>query len=463
MDQLESAVFRTLAEAGCVVQDAGILEALQAAGATVDRAAQTARFPKTLALETIAEQKRHSWQPPRASQPFADSEFNLDVCLHVAQFYYDWAKQERRPGNAEDFLYIVRFGDVHGGTVSHPLLLHREPPMVESLEALYLLLGHASRPGTTYMHYGQQAPYLAEIGEIWSSDRRRFLAACVFAATPLRFDRRGCSVFRAMVEHGMPGSIGTMVVSGASAPITPAGAIVTAAAEILGGWIILRVLGATPPYGAGAATGSLNMRTAHAGFGTPEAMLQDLGVVELFRRRWGGHVGVAGQADYTDAQTPGIQAAYDRSLECMWVAAVTGTHPHVGSGLLDNGKTFCLEQLVIDEYVGRAHRRIAAGLEVSGETINLDDILAVGTGQGRSHMETEHTLRHYGESYHNPLFDVSPHADGDEDARNRRVLERAHEIVVETVKKYVPPDVDADKLAAVRKVIDRARSDLVEA
>ncbi len=461
LDRLESAVFRTLSEVGCVVQDEAILDALESAGSTVDRSTQTARFPEKLALEVTAEQKRHPWQPPRATQPFAQGPFELGVGLHVAQFYYDWAKQKRRPGNVEDFLHVVRFGDGHGvGPVDHPLLLRDEPPMVECLEALYLLLEHSSRPGGTYLHYGQQAPYLAEIGEIWSNDRTRFLSACVFAATPLRFDRRGCSVFRAMVHHGLAPWVGTMAVSGASAPITPAGAIVTGAAECLAGWIILRILGTDPPYGAGVATGSLNMRTGHAGFGSPEAMLQDLGAVELCRRRWGGHVGVAGQANYTDARTPGIQAAYERSLEGLWVAAVAGSHPNVGSGLIDSGKTLCLEQLIIDEEVGRAHWRVASGLEVTDETIDLKDILAVGTGQDKSHMETEHTLKHYRECYHNRLFDVSPYADGDEDARNRRVLERAHEIVVETEKQYVPPDVDRHKLAAVRKVIDRARADL---
>lgn len=463
MDRLEAAVFRTLTEVGCVVQDGEILDALEAAGAIVDRPAETARLPESLMLETIAEQRRHPWQPPRATSPFAPPEYHLTVDLHVAQFYYDWAEQERRPGNVEDFLHVIRFGDAHGGPVSHPLLLRDEPPMVESLEALYLLLEHTRRPGMTYMHYGQQAAYLAEIGEIWEGDRKRFLSAGVFAATPLRFDRRGCSVFKGMITHDLSPGIGTMAVSGASAPITPAGAIVTAAAEILGGWTILRVLGARPPYSGGVATGSLNIRTSHAGFGSPESLLQDLGVVELSRRRWGGHTGVAGQANYTDARTPGIQAAYDRSLECMWVSAVTGTHPNLGSGLIDSGKTLCLEQLIIDEEVGRAHQCVAAGLTVTDETIALDDILTIGTGRDRSHLETEHTLQHYADRYHNRLFDVSPYAPGDEEARNRRVLERAHEIVVKTVKQYTPPDVDVDKLTAVRNVIDRARTELADA
>ena len=67
-----------------------------------------------------------------------------------------------------------------------------------------------------------------------------------------------------------------MVVSGASAPITPAGAAAVGLAEILGGWTILRALGVAPPYSGGIASGSMNMRTGAVSFGSPEAMVQDL-------------------------------------------------------------------------------------------------------------------------------------------------------------------------------------------
>jgi trimethylamine--corrinoid protein Co-methyltransferase len=460
LDRLAAGVFRTLAEAGVLIQDETIRAALAKAGAMVGGPDEPVRLPRKLVEDVIAEQVRHQAEAGREPAVSArPRKPTLGTYTHVAQFFYDWRRQERRAPTVGDFLFCLRFGDVHDpdSGVGQMLLLRDFPPVMQNLEALYLILQHANHVGGGYVHYGEQVPYLAEMGRIWAGDPRRFLGCCIFAATPLRFDERACGVMRAMAGIGLSPPIGTMVTSGASSPVTPAGAIVVAAAEILAGMAMQHALGAPAPRSAGIATGSLDLRRANSDFASPEAMLQDIGITELFDRRFGGRAGIWGCSNYTCATVPGIQAACERCFEGMWCAIARGGQPAFGSGLIESGKTLCLEQLLIDEEVARMSWHVARGIEVSDETMGLSEILEIGTGSsGRTHLETEHTLRHMREAWAPALFDRGVWAGAWDGSQDRKLLDRAHEIVLAAVARYSPPSPDEAKLRAVRKLLDGA-------
>lgn len=461
MDRLEAAVFRTLAEAGVLIQDEVIREKLAESGARVRGAAEPVLLPRKLVSEVIAEQKRHeveASETPAVSA--APQPPRLGMYTHVAQFFYDWGEQRRRVPTLDDFLFCLRFGDVHarGAGVGQMLLLRGFSPVMQNLEALYILLQNANSVGSAYVHYAEQVPYMAEIGRIWADDPRRFLGCCIFAATPLRYDERACGVMRAMAELGVSPPVGTMVTSGASSPVTTAGAIVVAVAEILAGMAMQHALGAPAPYFGGIATGSMDLRQANSDFASPEAMLQDIGVTELFDRRFGGRTGIWGGPNYTCATLPGIQAAYERCFEGMWCCLARGGQPHFGSGLIESGKTLCLEQGLIDEEVDRMHWHVARGIEVTDEAIGLGEIIDVGAGaRGHTHLETEHTLRHMREAWYPALFDRGVRDDARSGEHDRALLDRAHRIVIDTVARYTPPAPQEQKLKAVSKVLDAAR------
>jgi trimethylamine--corrinoid protein Co-methyltransferase len=462
LDRLEAAALKILDEVGLLIQDDTICAALVKAGARSAGPEQPVRLPRELVREVIAEQKKHQAAKPPAAEPripAGPTEPRLGMAVHVAQFYYDGDRKQRREPTIEDFLFCLRFGDVHCPEwgVSHMLLLRGHSPFMQNLEALYLILRHANHVGNSYVHFGEQVPYFAEIGRIWANDPFRFTGACAFAATPLRFDRRACGVIRALAEMGRAPAIGTMVTSGASTPVTPAGAVAVGAAEVLGGMTMEHALGAPGPYQGGIATGSLDMRQANADFASPEAMLQDIGICELFERRLGGHAGIWGRSDYTCATVPGIQAAYERCFEAMWYALARGDGLGFGSGLLESGKTLCLEQLLIDEEVLRMHWRVARGMAVSDETIDLPDILRIGVGNsGETHLATEHTLRHMREAWAPALFDRGVWDEAKARRADDAILDRAHQMVLDAVARYRAPSPDPAKLRAVRQVLDRA-------
>ena len=469
LDQLADATLTVLERAGVMYQSEVILEALEAAGAEVDRASQRARLPRRMIEATVERQRRRAGPegPPATRREPGPVDGPLPgIHNQVAQFYYDHERAERRAGNRQDLVRMVQFGDAldERCSVDQVLLMHEEPPPVEPLEALAVLLEHTSRPGSTYPHFAEQFPYLEEIGEIYAGDPHRFLTGGIFMVSPLRMDRRACDYMAGMVHRGLPCGVGTQPVSGVSAPVTRAGAVVVGAAEILAGWAAATALDSDLelPWGS-ICSGSVDMPTGNVTFCSPESMAQDIACVELFRRRFGGRVSVAGGSDYTSAKLPGYQAGFEKAFEAMAVSAHTGGHAQLGAGLLDLGKMFSPLQLLIDRELQSFLWRFSAGVQVDEEEIALDLITSVGSGIGASYLESEHTLHRYRQSLWFPaLMDRSVwRGEQEEEHPDEGLLARAHAQFREVMSRYRPPEVDPDMLAKVRQVVDRARRDLV--
>ncbi len=464
LDELAEAALRILEEAGVMYQSPVILDALERAGAGVDRSKQRARLPRRM-IEGIIARQRTVERGGGRERVAADAALP-GVTLQVAQFYYDHERGERRRGNRADLVRMTQFGEALDtrNRVDQVLLMHEEPHLVEPLEALLVLLEHTSRPGTTYPHFASQFGYLEEIGEIYSGDAKRFLGGGVFLVSPLRMDRRACDYLAALVERGMRCSTSSQPVSGVSAPVTRAGVIAQGAAEILAGWAASAALAPELAMSGSICSGSVDMRTGNVTFCSPESMIQDVGCVELFRRRFGGGVGVAGGADYTSAKFPGYQAGFEKAFEAMAISAHTGAAPRVGAGLLESGKTFSPLQLLIDRECQSFLWRFAAGMKVDEGEIALDAIMSVGSGIGRSHLESEHTLEHYREHLWVPsLMDRGVwRGEQEEERPDEGLLARAQERYREVMARYQAPDVDEDMLARVRQVIARARRKMAD-
>jgi len=465
LDQLQAGVLKTLEEVGVFYQSERILDALAKAGAVVDRSTGVAKLPRQLIEAMIERQKQRPWQPEKERQPRAQGEFRNSFGLQIAPFVYDYERAERRPGNRKDFIELIHFGDAldEDQTVGHVLLMTEEPALVEPLEAVPVMWEHTARPGYTYPHFAEQFPYLEEMGDILYGDPHHFLIGGIFMVSPRRMDRRACNFLLKRLEYGFACSIGTQPVAGASAPVTMAGVIVAGATEILGGWAAIYALDPDRPLSGGVCSGVLDMRTGDVSFCAPEAMLQDLGLCELFRRRYGGHVGVAGGPDYTDARLPGLQAAFEKAFESLSIAHYTGQHPRMGAGLLESGKTFSPVQFLLDRELGSYLWKFAQGIEVNETTLALETIQEVGVGVGRTFLDAPHTLANFRSAVWYPQWLERGvwGAAGPEEEHERRLLDHAQARYREVLAQYQPPEVDPDKLQAVKEVVQRARRELL--
>jgi len=467
LDQLAEATLSVLETAGAMYQSDVILDALEKAGAQVDRSTQRARLPRAL-IEPILElqkQRQAAQRRPTRRRRRPTSESDLPgVHLHIAQFWFDHERGQRVAGNRQDLVRLTQFGDALDGSteVDQVLLMQEEPPEVEPLEGLLVLMEHSSRPGITYPHFAGQFPYFEEIGEIWRGDPLAYLVGGVFMVSPLRMDRRACDSLVERVRRGMHCATSTEPVSGISSPVTRAGTVVVGAAEILAGWAAVYALNPEASMSGNIQSGVVDMPSGNAHFGSPEPLVQDLGCVELFRRRLGGHAGVSGDGNYTSGKFPGYQASSERLFDSLMVAAHTGHRSHLASGLLDSGKMWSPLQLLIDREVESLIQRFEQGVPVNADEIALDVITSVGSGIERSYLETEHTLTHYRKSlWFAKLLDRGVWRDDRDEAHpDARLLNRAQAQFDEIMARYAKPEVDEDKLQSVREVVARARREL---
>jgi trimethylamine--corrinoid protein Co-methyltransferase len=122
-------------------------------------------------------------------------------------------------------------------------------------------------------------------------------------------------------------------------------------------------------------------------------------------------------------------------------------------------------QLLIDREVESMIQRFQQGVTVDPDEIALDTIREIGSGIGRSYLESEHTLTHYRNSLWFPkLLDRHVWRDDlSESVPDTDLLQRAEAQFNEIVARYAKPEVDEDKLERVRQVVRRARKELLGA
>ena len=195
-------------------------------------------------------------------------------------------------------------------------------------------------------------------------------------------------------ENRIPVNYSPGMMAGATGPVTPAGAITLAAAEIVFGLVIHQLACPGAPFVFGAGMSNLDMGSLQPSYASPEAMMTQAGICELGRNLYGLPTwGFAGCCASKVADTQAINEA----ATYIFMAGLTGTNVNHDLGYLEFGLTYSFDLLVMaDESVGQL-RRIFDGIPVNRETQALDAIREVGPGG--NFLDCDHTLDHYRENW----------------------------------------------------------------
>lgn len=460
IEPLADAVGTVLEEVGILCQNSEMLAALRAMGAEVDFPAERVRFPRSMVREFVAGLEAQSATEPEADEPRrfqAPSAPLLET--QVAPFVYDYDKQEHRRGRAEDFINLIKLGDVlHGDQgVGHCLVLADVPPLVEPLHAALLLAEYAHQPGPAFAWNVRQVEYLIEMGELLGLPNWYTLGAtCI--AHPLRFDRDVADRFVYGVAHGEAAGLTAMPVAGMTTPVTVEGFITVAAAEHLAAWLAGRALNPEVRLTGGMWAGVLDMRTGHVSYSSFDAMFYGCATAE-FLRCW-CHVEVAvGGGEYCDAKLPGMYAALEKAYKSMTIAAFTGRHPELGHGLLDEGKSLSAVELLLERDLAGGIAQFGREIAPTADNLALSGILEVGLGLDANHLGLEHTARNFRSCLWLPTFIERSGWNGFD--QERQMLDRIQDQVNALTAEYHKPDDRADKLAAMRAIVERAAQSLL--
>ncbi len=453
---LADGVCEVLEKVGILCQNQELLSALEAAGARVDYGAERARFPRDMVLQFAEQLKQVGNETQQADEKFVAPALPT-LGIQIAQFYYDWEQQDRRSGNREDFITLIKLADVLHPEVDagHSLLLTEVPPMVEPLEAAMLLAEYSHSPGLAFAWHVDQVDYLKEMGEILGIEDWFTWGAICFAH-PLRFDKDVADKFVRRAQEGTSVGLTGMPIAGFTTPATVEGFIAVSSAEHLATWITARAVNPQVPLSGSMWAGSIDMRTGEVSYCAFDAMYYAFAAVE-FLRRWCGMKVPVGGGEYCSAKVPGLYAALEKAYKAMTIAAFTGQHPGIGQGMLDDGKILAPVQLMLERDLGVGH--FGREIDPTPENIAMPSIVEVDLGLKLDHLRTEHTLNNFRSTLWLPEFIERSGFEGPE--QERRMLDQAQAKVNELLSQYEKPQGREEQLAEMRKVVERAREELV--
>jgi len=461
--RIDEAAVRLLARDGCRIEHEGLLTMLEAAGCKVDPCGMRCLFPERLvreAVEHMGARGNEEVEVPVGWNP----QHRLGLGGSFPHLL-DWPSGERRLASREDVIDIAKMGHVLGEfeSIGRVLNTAQVDPRIEPLWATLTLAQITDKPvGGGEIFYAHYIEPLVRMGEVLSRQPNdtSLVAACDFFIAPLIFDRRQAECFLEKRRFGIRNVPGTMPISGISAPVTIAGTVVISVAELLAGWVLGYVVNPQIPAGGIVSTGSLDMRTTAACFGSPEAMLQDMTTVQLCRRLYG--IPVVAATGYVDCKRPGLEAVFQKMYPLVASAFGTGLSAG-GSGLLSAGQDYSPVQHLLDAEICKAVERFWAGFEISDQTIALDVIERAMGKETTNFLDTEHTLKHYRSEQWYPrwldraLWQGSPW----EREAEMKMLRRIDSYCKEAIRRYEPPELDRCKVEELRRIFQAAEREIL--
>jgi len=478
MEKLHRGTLEVLERTGLRIQGEFLLRALADAGCRVDFGARRAWFKPELVERQIAAQRgrylmvRSSlWYPFCRSLPADDvampEEFIVDFG-YAAPWVYDYPQGRFRKPTIQDQVDMIQLGDALPSVkaVNAPLICSEFDSRVETIESSRLLLLNTHKPGWVGTSAAREVKYLAELASLAVGGDRDTLrtqppifVTAYCTTSPLKVDTRSCAVLEEALKYGFPVNFAPMPILGATAPMTPAGAVIVAAAEILGCITATSLINPDVYYFSTSITGEMDMRTTQVCYGTPAAILTDVALHQLFRRRYGLVHNV--EPGYVEAKVPGLQAAFLKTYRQMAFGCTVSMPLPIGA--LDNGAAFSPTQAMIDLEMNEAVYRFGRGIEVNADTCAVDLINELLFCEGGTYLESEHTLAHFRDVGWNPrLFERSyfdhtqPALCGDE-----RILQQADRTWRQLVTNQQTPTLDSAMIRELDRMVRAAEKELL--
>ncbi|MBI4026732.1 MAG: trimethylamine methyltransferase family protein [Verrucomicrobia bacterium] len=403
---------------------------------------------------------RYPISPQAQSVKMGDGRFHMSPGSTVLNVL-DVGAENKRPGTLDDIIDFARMGDA----LPHFLLGNGvvwaqdvDPKVFHAVyfEALVKNCGKPTPGGDILSpRIGEDLMLLSEI-VLGSKEAMRQKKTYAFSGCPANalFWGETVQAFLYAARHGMPSNILPTPFAGSVCPVTLAGTLVQANAEILSVVTLIQLLNPGAPVIYAPYCGIMDMRTGHHSWGCPEAALLSAAVAQICRHYRMPCDTIAGASD---SKVPDGQAAYEKMMVVLMPALAGSDSCTLFGGLLELDDFASYEQLVIDNEIAGNILRILQGIRVDDERMALDVIASIGPGG--NFLSHEHTLKHFREEHYvSCLADRRTRsaweAGGAKDLR-RRAADSARKILETHVPSHIAEDTQNELEQAVRSICKR--------
>lgn len=240
--------------------------------------------------------------------------------------------------------------------------------------------------------------------------------------SPLQLAEESTQKLMFMAEKSLPVVFTPAVMTGGTGPVTIAGGLVQANAEMLAGYVLANLINEGTPFVYGGGVTVMDMSTGLLSYAAPEFMLATSALTDMARYYRLPMFSIAG---CSDSNIYDQQAALEASIWTVLSTLNGGNLVH-DVGYINNGLTTSYEQIVVTNEVVGMVRRITGGFNINEETLALELINQVGPGG--EFLTSQHTLEHFKENWFTDLISRTPYETW-ENAGRKDLRQRANEKV----------------------------------
>ena len=456
--QIHTATLDILTGCGVKVLNRRMLDFLDTKGLTVDRKAQTVCFTPASVEDALA--------ATPAQFEVHDRDGKLAYVLgdrvpkiaagHNAVYWVDTDTGATRPSRVTDIELFARICEELESIdmIGVPVMPQDVPnPKATLLYGVRAVIENSIKPvffSTDNAAVNRSVIDLLKAGFAGRLGKQAYGIAQLSPTSPLYWEEGVIDAMVDTVQSEVPLAILPEPNAGVSAPYTLAGLLTMNNAECLSGIAMCQLLkpGSRLLYANSWTT--TDMRTGAALVGSVETVVCRIAGAQ-FARVYG--VPCHTTAPNSDNHAHDEQNAWEKTLS-MFCSVVSGHDLIVNCGMFASGLTCSHEQLILDERISALSHRIAAGIEVSPDTIAVDLIKQIGP-MGETYLTAEHTLRwlRSGEYLPRQISVCGPRATWERDgAKDIYQLARDR---VEAYRRQHPQPLDSDRTKHLDEILAR--------
>ncbi len=389
-----------LSEVGFCVPENDVLSRLQAAGFPVDWPSQMVRVTPELLETALACLPRDVKLFDRAGEtpvPFGHGSFFMGAGTPVNVL--DLETGRRRPATWQDARDLVTLQDALPEVdIVRPTVTATDQGECSDLVEIAELLRCTAKPVVHRTLSPQRVDAAVEMLATVAGGMEAFQAHPNFATlycpiSPGYFTPENVRCMLRWAEHGVPITLLSMAMGGASAPATLLGELVVINADILAWIVVLEILYPGVPLLYGSVSAVLDMRTGLLPLGAPERGMVNAGAA-LMGRAYGIPSMCGGLS--SDAKELDAQAGFEKAVTAVPLL-LEGADIIYGVGATDAGSSISYAQMVLDDEFIAGLRRMMQGIAVH----DLDEEVALikaNTPRG-NFLRAKHTRRTFREHW----------------------------------------------------------------
>jgi trimethylamine--corrinoid protein Co-methyltransferase len=348
------------------------------AGADVHADSGLVRIPPRLVEEALAAAPRDILLAGRDSAhdvrcDGSDTFLTLDG---TGAYTLDHHSGVRRPSTMQDLADAARVADAapEVGVVWNIVSASDAPPTTQVLDELAACVRNTGKHVQGEVQRAVEVPYVMEILAAAADDgrwdpARPFFSIVYCPVPPLQHEPEMIAAAVALAGEGVPMCVYSMGLAGATAPVTMAGAVMQANAEILSSIVLFQLV--RP--------------------GLPCIYVITQAMVGLARRY---KLPVMATGLTGDANGFSMMSGSDAGMTAL-ATMLMAPDLLVGAGMLDGAQMLSLPKILLDCELFRQCRRVRAGMTVDDDHLMTDVVADVGPGghflkakQTRQHMRS---------------------------------------------------------------------------